>query len=339
MTRKTFHNAVVIPALIFLCFTASCSGGYDMDLPLAVSRDEIKVEKTEGVTQFIVYSTGAWNIDGKCSWASLSHASGKGRTQVNVSYAGNAGLSRQATFTLTGKGRSIEVILSQEAGMTGEIAFNFSSPNVTITRDAGRVSVPIDTNIPEECLANTTFQVLYSDDASEEWASVASYSEGLVTIDAAANGTGLDRVASVTATVPVAYWDTPPQTSLWISQSASAMSLGYVPSEIQADPDGVLPVEITLSPPFSTSEFEYTIGYSLEQVPWLTDVSFEGNVFSARAAVNYGEVRQASLTFFLTYEGAERDRASVAIVQQHTTAGNGQGGAPDETIKDDPETF
>lgn len=329
----------IIPLMACILIAASCSDRYELKLNLSVSRNEIKVDKTEGKTHFIVYSTGSWEISGESSWASLSTDSGKGRTQVDVSYEANTGLSRQSVFTLTGKGLSVDVILSQKAGFADDVAYNFSSPNVTITRAANRITAPLSTNIPEEHLKNMTFSVLYSEDNSEEWLSGITYSDGAVIIDAADNGTGLDRIASVTATVPVAYWDTAPQTSIWISQSASAMSLGYVPAEVQADPDGVQPVTVTLSPPFSTAEFDYTIGYTLESVPWLSDVSFVDNVFSARASVNYGEVRQASLTFFLTYEGTERDRATVTIIQQHTTAGNGQGGTPDETVKDDPETF
>ena len=328
--------------LMLTVLLASCSQKFEMSLPLAVNRDEIKLPAGSGSTYLMIYSTGSWTIEGESSWLTLSRLSGSGNTQVNLSYDANEGLSRESTFTVTGNGKTIGIKISQEGSKNGEsLAFGFEKNSIMVTKGESVQGISLLTDLPADKLEGLTASVLYADEDSDPWISGLSFNDGILTFSVLENLTGMDRIASVSASAPVAYWDTPPTTTLWITQTAGSLTLGDVPERLEVNPDGATPVSLTLEPPYSSTDFDYTINFAFdgETPDWLTDVAFDGLVFSAMPKINYGAAREARIVFTLVYEGKEEDRRSVILSQAHTEQSSSGGGIDGPVEKDNEKTF
>ena len=95
-----------------------CQKGYEMTLPLAVSRGEYKLKSAYGSSYFTVYSTSTWNITygNSAEWLRLSQTSGKGETQINFEYDENNSMSRGVTLIVTSGDLACEVYIGQAGG-------------------------------------------------------------------------------------------------------------------------------------------------------------------------------------------------------------------------------
>lgn len=337
------RSAATALAATLLAFCA-CQQPYQVKLELSVSRNQIKLPAQEGQTYLIIYSTTDWAIEGESSWVTPSVKSGKGQgqTQVNLNYSANTSLSREALFTVIGAGKSIPVKVSQEGLGADSYAFNFNPSSITVMKGAASLNAAIVTDIPEEGLSGISAKILYTDEESDPWIEDLSFDGSSMSFNVKENATGADRTATITATLPVAYWDTAPEATLWITQREGSIILGPVPESLVLDPEGAQKLSFTLEPPYSREEFDYSVSYSLDPVPdWLTEISFDQNslTFSALPKVNYGDPRETSLTFTLTWEGKVADTKTTRLVQGHTAQGSSGADTSEDVEKDDEQTF
>lgn len=227
MKRKVF--SFISAALMLLGVFSSCSQKYEMDLPFALNRVEMKFASSGNSYYVLVYSQGAWtaSLDQDVSWVSLSRTSGSGNSQIMVTADLNTGTSRGVTLVVKHGSETKEMYISQEAGNADAGNYKLVKTRVDVLKKAATGRVMAGTDLDELTLAAVTTNVQYATEA-EDWVHDIVVSATRVTFRVDENTTGQTRSATVELSFPRARWDTPVTAFFQINQSVSE------PSEVSA---------------------------------------------------------------------------------------------------------
>lgn len=345
------NNLFRLLSLIVTLAMVGCQKGYELSLPLALSRNEFQFEKTKGKTYFMVYSTSNWTIKSQDddSWIHLSTYSGSGETQVNVEYDANTALSRGVTFEVSTGELTKTVYFSQSAGFTEDTFYLLEVANLNLLAQAISVELEAETSMPEENIARGYSAVHYLTE-STGWVNGVTITDKGVAFDVTENNTGASRTAQIEITFPVASWDTPIKGILTITQDVESVGFGSVINEVVADPNGSEMVVIDLNVNYSSKIYpNYDILFSFKDaegkaLSWLRNgaVNSKTMQFTAVPNVNSKLYHEGTLYFELVDKtsGAKLDEVSVLVKQD---VGNlkdvGTGSGSGETPKDDEQDF
>ncbi len=101
--------------LAFLLLAAGCTQRYELSLPLALNRVELRLTSGEGSSYVLVYSQGPWTatLAESAPWVTLSRTEGSGNSQINVSVEANPGFNRSVVLTVSNAAGSKDMLISQ----------------------------------------------------------------------------------------------------------------------------------------------------------------------------------------------------------------------------------
>lgn len=327
-----------------------CQKGYEMTLPLAVSRGEFKLASTLGKTYFTVYSTGSWNITyaNSAEWLRLSTMSGEGETQVNFEYDENNSMSRGVTLIITSGEHQCSVYIGQSGGSL-EASYALPRQSFNFLAEPIALKLSASTNLQAETVALGYAKVHYSQDWNADWISNIQISSDGVSFEVAENLSGEKRDAQIELTFPAAKWDTPVVTIFTVAQDSENATLGEVVSSYTIDPNGINPVIINLGVNFAPEFYDYKVVYTIKDaegndVNWVRSAALNetSTQFVMHARANRIADRTATLTFNLVDgENNILQTKAVALSQAKSDAeseGN-VGSGSDEEPKDDEQDF
>ena len=345
--KKAIYNLVKLALVALLALpVGSCQKPYEVDLPLAVSRANFTVKKTAGEVFFIVYSQQKWSAEFETpvTWATLSRTSGDNQTQVNVTYDENNDLSRGVNIIVRSGKLTRKVYLSQNAGISGDIAYNPVQQAISLLKEPYAVEIAAKSNVPEANMALAVGSVNYVTEG-EEWIQNIVITDEKVCFDVQENASGVVRQAIVSITFPVAEWDTPITAMIAVTQGASPASFGTLPETLAADPNGINALLIDLSPNFAPSLYKYRAEFKVEYPEsgpqgWLRNAEVDAETFKFTAAVkpNPAEMRTATLTFNLLDDGGKVcDTRVITVTQEKSNMGSTDGGNDSGEEPKDPE--
>lgn len=107
------------------------------ELKLSVDVNELNFSEKEGDLQHLTISSNSeWKITGKPEWLDLSSASGSGNSTINLktNSFNNSSSVRQETLLVTANGKSLEVKVTQKAGLVASCEVELD--DVVILSDA-----------------------------------------------------------------------------------------------------------------------------------------------------------------------------------------------------------
>ena len=229
-------------AAVLLLGAAACSQRYEVDLPLALNRTEMRFKSSGNSYYVLVYSDGHWTaeLDKDVPWVTLSKTSGDGNGQIMVSTDINKGVSRGVTLIVSNGHGSREMYISQEKGTTDGGNYRFVKEGVELLRAASTARIMAGTDLDDATVEGAIDTVIYATE-NEDWVHDIEVSRSRVTFRVDENGTGADRTATVRITFPLARWDTPVTAYFNILQSVGE------PVELQARVESVQGNAIRLS--------------------------------------------------------------------------------------------
>ena len=189
---------------------ASCSKGYELEIPIALSREHLRFPGGGNTFYVMVYSQGRWNVelDREASWLNLSAAEGEGNTQLLVTAAPNENISRGVTLRLSNAHGLREMYISQESGLQGEANYSFILEEINLSSDLAGCVVEAGTNLSPEIVEQAAVELIW-DSGEENWIRDVCVFPDKVTFSADANMSGSPRSATVKLIFPAAKWDTP----------------------------------------------------------------------------------------------------------------------------------
>ena len=326
-----------------------CQKGYEMTLPLAVSRGEYKLKSAYGSSYFTVYSTSTWNITygNAAEWLRLSKTSGKGETQVNFEYDENNSMSRGVTLIITSGDLTCEVYIGQ-AGGSLEPNYTLPRQSYSFLAEPIALKVAATTNLQPETISLAYADVYYTQEENIDWISGVEITSEGVSFKVAENLSGEKRDAQVEITFPSAKWDTPAKTIFTVAQDSENATLGTIVDTYTVDPNGINPINIDLGVNFDPEFYDYKVVYTIKDaegndVNWLRNISLNETAtrFVAYARANRIADRAATLTFNLVDEtNAVMESHSVALSQVKSDAesqgnvGSGTGEEPKDNEQD-----
>ena len=197
-------------AAVLLLGAAACSQRYEVDLPLALNRTEMRFKSSGNAYYVLVYSDGPWTaeLDKDVPWVTLSQDSGDGNGQIMVSTDINKGVSRGVMLTVSNRHGSKERYISQEKGTTDGGNYRFVKEGVELLRAATTARIMAGTDLDEATVEGAVDTVIYATEG-EDWVHDIEVSRTRVTFRVDENATGAERTATVRITFPLARWDTP----------------------------------------------------------------------------------------------------------------------------------
>ena len=233
---------LITMAAVLLLGAAACSQRYEVDLPLALNRTEMRFKSSGNSYYVLVYSDGHWTaeLDKDVPWVTLSKTSGDGNGQIMVSTDINKGVSRGVTLIVSNGHGSREMYISQEKGTTDGGNYRFVKEGVELLRAASTARIMAGTDLDDATVEGAIDTVIYATE-NEDWVHDIEVSRSRVTFRVDENGTGADRTATVRITFPLARWDTPVTAYFNILQSVGE------PVELQARVESVQGNAIHLS--------------------------------------------------------------------------------------------
>lgn len=205
---------------VLLLGAAACSQRYELDLPLALNRTEMRFKSSGNAYYVLVYSDGPWTaaLDKDVPWVTLSRTSGDGNGQIMVSTDLNKGVSRGVSLIVSNRHGSREMYISQEKGSSEGGNYRFVKEGVELLRAATTARIMAGTDLDEATIEGAVDTVIYATE-NEDWVHDIEVSRSRVTFRVDENGTGAERTATVRITFPLARWDTPVSASFNILQS------------------------------------------------------------------------------------------------------------------------
>lgn len=257
---------VLLSVLALLAATA-CSQRYELNLPLALNRTEMRFESSGNSYYVLVYCQGAWTarLDKEVPWVSLSRTEGVGNGQIMVTTDLNRGVSRGVSLIVNGAAGSKEMYISQKSGGSEVGNYKLVKEQVDLLRGASTGRMAAKTDLDEETLSGVEVTVEYEAEDAQPWIHDFVVTSTRVHFQADENTTGANRSAQVTLTFPLARWDTPVQAFFTVNQSTaepaemaatlSPLSDGTQPAWaegdrlllLDADGSTILPAEVALA--------------------------------------------------------------------------------------------
>lgn len=106
---------LVILSVLLLGATC-CSQRYELSIPLALNRVDLRLSAAGGTSYVLVYSDGPWtaSFGEEVSWVSLSRTSGTGNSQINITMEPNVGFERSVMLTVSNSTGSKEMRIRQQ---------------------------------------------------------------------------------------------------------------------------------------------------------------------------------------------------------------------------------
>lgn len=194
----------------------SCDDKYEMDLPLALTQHNLKLNQAGGDLHILVYSTDKWSVrllnEKDASWCQLNNTSGDKNGEFLVKYLANNGVERAASVEIASKNGMLDTLTMVQSGYVGlgDVTLILMQNKYDVDRPGGSESIELRTNLDLalDCLEAT---VIY-DDGSEEglaateqnpgWITNVKIDREEVTFDVAPNTSGAERSAKLRVYVP-----------------------------------------------------------------------------------------------------------------------------------------
>lgn len=227
---------LLLPVLALLLAAVGCSQRYELNLPLALNRTEMRFDASGNSYYVMVYCQGAWTakLDKDVPWVSLSRTEGVGNAQIMVTTDLNRGVSRGVSLLVTGAAGTKEMYISQKSGNSEVGNYNLVKEGIEMLRGASIGRIAAGTDLDEETLSRVETSVEYDQEAVLPWIHDIQVSASRVTFRVDENTSGQERSATVYLSFPLARWDTPVQAFFTVSQSVAE------PAEI---PASLLPLD------------------------------------------------------------------------------------------------
>ncbi len=209
--------------MALLLAAAGCSQRYELDLPLALNRTEMRFEASGNSYYVMVYCRGAWTarLDKDVPWVSLSRTEGVGNSQIMVSTDLNRGVSRGVSLLVSGDAGTREMYISQKSGNSEAGNYKLVKEGLEMLRKAATGRIAAGTDLDEATLAGVQSSVEYAQGDSQPWIHDIQVSAARVTFRVDENNTGAARSATVNLSFPLARWDTPVQAFFQVNQSVA----------------------------------------------------------------------------------------------------------------------
>lgn len=203
---------------------AACTQRYQLDIPLALNREEMRFTAYGNSYYVMVYCNGEWtaSLEREVDWLSFSRTSGSGsgREQIMVSADTNQCVSRGVVLSVVSGTESRELYISQ-AGLLGNTgSYGFGTEQYSVPAGGGVFSLPSATNLDPYTISCATVGIEYASEG-EEWLQDISVEDESMSFSAATNSTGAVRSAILHLSFPLARWDTPVTAALRITQNAN----------------------------------------------------------------------------------------------------------------------
>lgn len=199
----------------------SCSQKYELNLPMAVDREELRFRK-EGNTYYVrVWSEGKWKaqLEREVSWLQLSAVEGDSDGQILLTAEKNSSVSRGVSLKITNLHGEREVYVSQESGAAEGGYFSFAKDEISLMKNSSSPSLRYGTNLGDETISCYETELNYED--GDGWIEDISISDGRLRFKARENDSGDIRRATIKFTFPTARWDTPVTSFLNVTQSVN----------------------------------------------------------------------------------------------------------------------
>lgn len=228
--------------VLSLVAAAGCSQRYELNLPLALNRTEMRFDASGNSYYVMVYCQGAWTaeLEEDAPWVSLSRTEGVGNSQIMVSTDLNRGVSRGVNLLVSSAAGTKEMYISQKSGNSEIGNYKLVKEGVEMLRGASTGRIAAGTDLDEKTIAGVQTSVVYDDENTTPWIHDIKVSSSRVTFQVDENNSGAARSATVNLIFPLARWDTPVEASFKVSQSVAE------PAELSASllplDDGTQPV-------------------------------------------------------------------------------------------------
>lgn len=222
---------LLLIALALIGMAAACSQRYELNLPLALNRTEMRFDASGNSYYVLVYCQGDWTatLEKEVPWVSLSRSSGHGNSQIMVSTDLNRGVSRGVVLTVKSGDSTKEMYISQKSGNSEIGNYSLVKEGIEMLRGASTGRIAAGTDLDEETLSNVETSVDYGEVATEPWIHNIQVSRSRVTFEVDENTSGAARSAVVHLSFPLARWDNPIQAFFTVNQSVAE------PAQIQAN--------------------------------------------------------------------------------------------------------
>ena len=228
--------------MALLLAAAGCSQRYELNLPLALNRTEMRFDASGNSYYVMVYCQGAWTarLDKEVPWVELSRTEGVGNSQIMVSADLNRGVSRGVTLLVTGAAGTKEMYISQTSGNSEAGNYSLVKEGIEMLRGASTGRIAAGTDLDEETLSRVETSVEYDQEDLQPWIHDIQVSASRVTFQVDENTSGEPRSATVYLSFPLARWDTPVQAFFTVSQSVAEPA--EIPASLLPLDDGTQPV-------------------------------------------------------------------------------------------------
>lgn len=226
----------ILLTVLALLSAASCSQRYELNLPLALNRTEMRFDASGNSYYVLVYCQGAWTarLDEEVPWVSLSRTEGVGNSQIMVSTDLNRGVSRGVTLLVSSADGTREMYISQKSGNSELGNYTLVKETVEMLRGASTGRIAAGTDLDEKTISGVQTLVEYEADDVQPWIHDIVVTASRVTFRVDENTSGAARSATVNLTFPLARWDTPVEAFFKVNQSVAE------PAELAAS---ILPVD------------------------------------------------------------------------------------------------
>ena len=316
--KSTYRHLLRSIVLLLAAIPAGCERSSDLDLPLAVNSNRLRLPAAGGSTHIMIYSDGGWSaaLDRDVPWGSLDKTSGSGNGDVVFAYAGNAEAARRVALVITNSHGSQTVELIQ-TGAAARLAF--SESEVILPRNATPVRIPLATNLDEQ-LRKVAVEIVDPEaetDAPVDWISgQIELSPEAMTCSVEENTTGKSRQARLLLRF-VDGLGAETTAGVLLTQTAEAPVLAFAKERATV---GRQAAEVVLplagNAVQSASFCTVTATYPEEAAPWIDDMRIDGGQVICRISENAtGRDRSADLALDFPLAGEGMRRSSLTLLQ------------------------
>ena len=316
----------------------SCEEDYKLELPLALTQEELTLGASGGSTHVLVYSTGNWTATFKdpadASWASIEQGSGKENGEFIFNYSKNPGVGRQAIIVITTGSETKELAMNQSGYVT--------APHVTLLNQNFRMpawesvsSVPFSTNLElaleqvkaiidygdfdtTEGADNSAVEKVRATEENPGWLTGIVIEADTIRFKVAANADGMPRVARLIIRATNEATGRNYDTQAFVTQTAEN---GYIRFNAPDQPAEVEAFEKTVSFLWDTNmetyfnKMKFEVSYTEAGEEWIRNLTPTKTGLQADIAEStYAGERHARIT--ATYNGPEGTVTAVRDVVQ-----------------------
>jgi hypothetical protein len=324
----------------------ACQDDFELDLPLAVTSNEIDLTSAAGSTHILVYADGKWSatLTAPVNWASINKLSGEGNNDIVFSYAANYGVSRKVGVVFR-KGDLCDTVMLKQAAGVSNPTLNFNSREVSILAVASEVTVGLSTSVMYN-VDDFEVTVTYQSESESESES-ESGSESETESDADVNTVAQDvepwihditcTSSSLSFTVDKNIGELPRVGYITLSLTdadGESVSTTLTVTQTLEQPTLVFPetektyqgMEATCSVPVTTNLQLYAVTIEVDyDVPvdpdneWISQMSFANGKLTFLLRENEGDLRTATIRLSFVDLDGNRVETSYKVTQSKNT--------------------